>query len=520
MPRFALHWKILIGLALGAAVGILVNLTWGPATWAQMGVTNPIAFEKGIDHAVVAVLPEGMSSVAELDPADPSLKSAELYHLSDDQIERFGLETVPANENPSAVAYVGRFVGHLNQFVGRLFVRSLRFIAVPLVLFSLIVGASSLNDIRKLGRIGLRTVILYLSTTAIAITIGLVLANTISPGTRVSAETRDGIAAKFQTEAAAKVEPGAQQMKTTSDWDRALDVIPKNPFTSLAQTQMLQIVFTALIIGIGLTLIPEQHAKPVMAVCDGMTRVVIKLVQVGMYLAPYAVFALISDVVAKLGFDMLQALIVYALVVLLGLLIMMLVVYPTFLKLFGGVGYRRFFGAIAPAQLLAFSSSSSAATLPVTMKVAEERLGIKDDVSSFVLPLGATINMDGTALYQGVATLFVAQLFGHDLNFAAQISIILLATAASIGTAAVPSAGLVMLVIVFEQVGMGHLIGPGIAILFGVDRIIDMCRTSCNVTGDLMVATVVASREGDLLDEEEVERRLAKMRSAPIDENP
>ena len=199
---------------------------------------------------------------------------------------------------------------------------------------------------------------------------------------------------------------------------------------------------------------------------------------------------------------------------------MMLVVYPTFLRLFGGVGYRRFFGAIAPAQLLAFSSSSSAATLPVTMKVAEERLGIKDDVSSFVLPLGATINMDGTALYQGVATLFVAQLFGHDLNFAAQISIILLATAASIGTAAVPSAGLVMLVIVFEQVGMGHLIGAGIAILFGVDRIIDMCRTSCNVTGDLMVATVVASREGDLLDEDEVERRLEKMRSAPIDENP
>ncbi len=458
MPKLALHWKILIGLVLGAVVGVVVNL-YSTSIMGVVGQTGVLAW---------------------------------------------------------AVA----FVVDANWFVGQMFIRSLRFIAVPLVLFSLIVGASSLNDIRKLGRIGLRTVVLYLSTTAIAITVGLVLANTLSPGTRVSAETRDEIAAKFETQAAAKVEPGAEKMKTTSSWERALDIVPKNPFTSLAQTQMLQVVFTALIIGIGLTLIPEEHAKPVMAVCDGMTQVVIKLVQVGMYIAPYAVFSLISDVVAKLGFDLLQALVVYALVVILGLAIMALVIYPTILRLFSGVGYRRFFGAIAPAQLLAFSSSSSAATLPVTMECAEDRLGIKDDVASFVLPLGATINMDGTALYQGVATLFVAQLFGHDLTFANQISIILLATAASIGTAAVPSAGLVMLVIVFEQVGMGHLIGPGIAILFGVDRIIDMCRTSCNVTGDLMVATVVAAREGDLLSEDEARARFEALKNAPIDEHP
>lgn len=458
MPKLALHWKILIGLVLGAIVGVIVNLS----SEKIMGAVG----ETGAGASVVG------------------------------------------------------FIVDLNWFVGQLFIRVLRFIAVPLVLFSLIVGASSLNDIRKLGRIGLRTVVLYLSTTAIAITIGLVLANTISPGTRVSEETRDEISLKFQAAAAAKVQPGTDKMKTTSTWDRVLDIVPKNPFTSLAETQMLQVVFTALIIGVGLTLIPEASAKPVMAFCDGMTQVVIKLVQVGMYMAPFAVFSLISDVVAKLGLDLLQALVVYGLVVILGLLIMALVVYPTFLKLLGGVGYKRFFSAIAPAQLLAFSSSSSAATLPVTMKCAEERLGIKDDVSSFVLPLGATINMDGTALYQGVATLFVAQLFGYPLDFAAQISIILLATAASIGTAAVPSAGLVMLVIVFEQVGMGDLIGPGIAILFGVDRIIDMCRTACNVTGDLMVATVVASREGDLLSEDEVNAKLEAARNAPIDEHP
>ncbi len=459
-------------------------------------------------------------------PADETLAADVAWlvsRLSQTRVEEETGEVVSiANDGAGFVAAVPRLIANLNKLIGDLFIRVLRFIAIPLVLFSLIVGASSLNDLRKLSRIGGKTIVLYLCTTAVAITVGLVLANAIRPGTFVPQETRDRLAQMGASEFASKVTPDkVRAAKELSPWDQILNIVPQNPFEALSSAQMLQVVFTALIIGIGLTLIPKAKAAPIVALADGMTEVVIKLVQVLMLAAPVAVFCLISKVVAEMGLAVLGSLVVYSAVVIGGLLVMMFVVYPAILWGFARVGYRRFFRAIAPAQLVAFSSSSSAATLPVTMECAEDRLGVSEEVSSFVLPLGATVNMDGTALYQGVAALFIAQLYQIDVTLTDQLMIILTATLASIGTAAVPSAGLIMLVIVLQQLGFDQAVmAGGIAILFGVDRLLDMCRTVCNITGDSMVATVVAASEGELLSEEEVRKRQEIARRVGIDEHP
>ncbi|HHN77563.1 MAG TPA: dicarboxylate/amino acid:cation symporter, partial [Phycisphaerales bacterium] len=280
-------------------------------------------------------------------------------------------------------------------------------------------------------------------------------------------------------------------------WQTLLDIVPKNPFAALAQTKMLQVVFASLLIGIALTRIDRDKARAVIGFCDAMTDVIIQIVHWVLMLAPIAVFALIVEVVADVGIDVLGSLIKYSLTVVAGLAIMIFIVYPTALKLFTPVGYGRFFRAISPAQLLAFSSASSGATLPVTMDCCEQRLGLSEEVTSFVIPLGATVNMDGTALYQGVAAVFIAQLFGIDLSLMDQLTIILTATMASIGTAAVPGAGIIMLIIVLQTLDFpDYAVAGGIAVILAVDRILDMCRTACNVTGDCMVATVVAAGEG------------------------
>jgi len=443
--RLGLHWQIIIGLVLGLVVGLVVNLL----------AKNGSLPTEGAGAAVVG------------------------------------------------------FVSKLNGFVGDLFLRLLRFIAAPIVLFSLIVGAASLNDIKKLSRIGGKTIAIYISTTAVAIVIGLMLANVVKPGSDrfVPQEMRDTLAEAGSGEASARIESAV----APDVWATFLNIVPTNPFEALAEGRMLQIVFTALAIGIALTLIPKKKAGPVIAVCDAMTDVIIKIVHVVMLTAPYAVFALIARVVADLGLDVLQALLAYSLVVVFALGMMIFVVYPLVLRVFTPVRYGRFFGAIAPAQLLAFSSSSSGATLPVTMDCVENRLGVSEDVTSFAVPLGATINMDGTALYQGVAAVFIAQLYGLDLTIGQQLTIVLTATLASIGTAGVPGVGMIMLVIVLQSLGMSaEVMTGGIAIIFGVDRILDMCRTTCNVTGDAMVAAVVASSENELLTEEEVAARQAE----------
>lgn len=465
-PKLALHWKILIGLILGIVVGLAINTMWDSSTWNTMGIDNPSAWVDG------------------------------------DSIEGI-------NENPSFIAHAALFVRNLNSFVGNLFMRGLMFIAVPIVVFSLIVGASSLNDLSKLSRIGGKTIGIYLVTTAMAITIGLLFANVLQPGSFVSEETRDGFVAQFGEQAQAKVKAAEKP----DVWDTVLNIVPKNPFNAVAEGNMLQVVFASLLVGIALTLIKREKATIVIQFFDAMTDVIIKVVEIVLMIAPYAVFALIVSQIAELGLDILGSLAVYCLVVVAGLLTMMFVVYPIGFKVLGGISYSRFFKAISPAQLLAFSSASSSATLPVTMECCEQRLGIKEEVSAFVLPIGATINMDGTALYQGVAAVFIAQLYGMDLTIGDQLTIVLTATLASIGTAGVPGVGMIMLVIVLQSVGIPL---EGIAVILGVDRILDMCRTSCNVTGDAMVCAVVASSEGAIESAHEVEARLAR----PMDEDP
>ena len=464
--KLALHWKILIGLVLGVVVGLAINTMWDAGTWNSMGIDDPASWVHGED-------------------------------------------TQGVNENPSLIAHAALFLRHLNSFVGDLFMRGLRFIAVPIVIFSLIVGASSLNDLSKLSRIGGKTIGIYLVTTAISISVGLLFANIAKPGSFVSEETRDGFVAQFGDQASAKID----QAQAPNVWDTVLNIVPTNPFNAIAQGNMLQIVFASLLVGIALTLIKREKAKSVIDFFDAITDVIIKVVEIVLMIAPYAVFALIVDQIAELGLEILGSLAVYCMVVVAGLLTMMFVIYPIGFKLIGGLSFSRFFKAISPAQLLAFSSASSSATLPVTMECCEQRLGIKEEVSAFVLPIGATINMDGTALYQGVAAVFIAQLYGMDLSLSQQITIVLTATLASIGTAGVPGVGMIMLVIVLESVGIPL---EGIAVILGVDRILDMCRTSCNVTGDCMVCAVVASSEGAI----ETPEQIQELMSQPLDEDP
>lgn len=504
--RLALHWQIIIGLFAGVLVGLVINLAWTSGTWAALGVDDPSAF---LAKEKVLVLPQGktFADVA-TDAGLPHWGELDPTKLSESDLRRLGLRWI--NEDANFLAHAARFVRNFNGFVGDLFMQALKFIAVPIVLFSLIVGVSSLNNIAKLSRIGGKTIGIYLVTTAVAISLGLVIANVVRPGNFVPQETRDRLLADYKAQAEGGKQR-AEAAKGQSPWQRIVELVPANPFQAIATTNMLQIVFLALLIGIGLSLIPAARAGPVVAFCEGMTDAVIKLVELLMLTAPVAVFALIVKVVADLGLEVLAALAVYSLCVVGGLVLMVGVVYPLVLKTLTGVGPGRFYKAIAPAQLLAFSSASSSATLPVTMECVEKRLGVSDEVSSFVLPLGATINMDGTALYQGVAAVFIAQLFSMNLTLGDQLAIVGTATLASIGTAGVPGAGVIMLVIVLQSVGVPL---EGIAAILGVDRLLDMCRTTCNITGDAMVATVVAGSEGALAGVEEVERRLG------VDESP
>ena len=377
--------------------------------------------------------------------------------------------------------------------IGTLFIRLITMIAAPLVLTSLVVGAASISDPRKLGRIGGKTLALYLLTTAIAISIGLLIANLLQPGAGVPADVSARLLANYQEQAAVRIE----RAESVSWVDQILALVPTNPFEALATGNMLQIVCFALIVGVALTLIPAAKADPVIRFFDGFTDVLIKIVELVMRLAPYGVFALIAAVTAEFGFGILGTLGWYALAVVLGLTVHLFLVYGALLRLFvhNKLSIRQFFKSMGSVQLLAFSSSSSAATLPLNMETVRDRLGVSERVTSFVLPLGATVNMDGTALYQGVAALFIAQVYGLSLTFADQVTIVLTATLASIGTAAVPGAGLVMLVIVLRAVGIPV---DGIALIFGIDRLLDMCRTVVNVTGDATVAVVVAASEGEL----------------------
>jgi proton glutamate symport protein len=381
------------------------------------------------------------------------------------------------------------FVSSYIKPIGSVFIKLISMVVIPLVFASLLVGTSSLNDIRKLGRIGAKTMAYYLCTTIIAICIGLLLANTLRPGAGLSEEARTKLTQSSPEETVAPIDTALKKPTIT---DIFLNIIPTNPVRAFVEGRMLQIIFFALITGICLGLIPSERSRPVIEFFEGVNDVIIKMVHIIMKLAPYGVFALISAVVADFGLDILFVLVKYSLVVVVGLVLHVAIVYSLAIKIFSKQKVRTFFRGIRPAQLIAFSSASSSATLPVTMECAEKNLDVPGQIASFALPLGATINMDGTALYQGVSTVFIAQVYGLGLNPMQQLTIVLTAVLASIGTAGTPAAGVITLAIVLKSIGVPL---EGIALIMGVERILDMCRSVVNVTGDASCAVVVASSE-------------------------
>ena len=381
------------------------------------------------------------------------------------------------------------FVSDWIKPFGNIFINSLKLIAVPLILASLIKGISDLKDISKLSKMGFRTIGIYIATTIVAVSIGLVMVNLINPGGTIGEDTRQELITSYEGDAVG-VQANAAKQREAGPLQALEDLVPSNIFAAASDNgNMLQVIFFAIFFGIGLILIDEKTAKPVKDFFDGFNEVILKLIDLIMLFAPYGVFALLAALVVESpSADLFAALAMYALTVLVGLALM-IGVYILLVWIFTKNKPSFFINGIAPAQLLAFSTSSSAATLPVTMERVEEHMGVHKEVTSFVLPIGATINMDGTSLYQAVAAVFIAQAFGIDLSIGAQLGIIATATLASIGSAAVPGAGMVMLVIVLAQAGIPE---AGLALIFAVDRPLDMCRTTVNVTGDAAVSVMVA----------------------------
>ena len=387
------------------------------------------------------------------------------------------------------------FVGDWVKPFGTIFINLLKLIAVPLILASLIKGVSDLKDISKIKKMGLRTIAIYIVTTLVAIVIGLTIVNTVKPGEGMSVDTIEKIKEKYvSSDGVVDKLNKASNQNEAGPLQALVDIFPKNIFTALGDAKMLQIIFFSLFVGICLLLIPEKKAKPMVDFFDSLNEVVMKMVDLIMLFAPYAVFALLANVI--IAFDdteILVKLLWYSLCVVLGLFLM-IVFYLAIVAVYTKKSPLWFLQQISPAQLLAFSTSSSAATLPVTMERVEEHIGVDKEVSGFVLPVGATINMDGTSLYQGVAAVFIMQvIWPEGLTFTNQLVIVFTALLASIGSAAVPSAGMVMLVIVLESIGFpAELMPIGLALIFAVDRPLDMCRTTVNVTGDATVSMLVA----------------------------
>lgn len=378
---------------------------------------------------------------------------------------------------------------------GTIFINALKLIAMPLIISSLIKGVSDLKDISRLSLMGGRTIGIYLITTIIAVSIGLIIVNTIRPGNSISESTRMDLIAAYETDAGEK-QAVAKKQKESGPLQALVDLVPDNIFKATTENvNMLQVIFFALFFGVGLILIPPKKAKPVKDFFDGFNEVILKLIDLIMLVAPFGVFALLATLIVESpSLDIFLALGLYTFTLVAGLT-SMIIIYTLLVKIYVKIKPSKFIRGISPAQLLAFSTSSSAATLPVTMERVEEHLGVEEEVASFVLPVGATINMDGTSLYQAVAAVFIAQAFGMDLSLGTQLGIIITATLASIGAAAVPSAGMVMLVIVLGQAGIPE---AGLALIFAIDRPLDMCRTVVNITGDASVSMIVAKSLGKL----------------------
>jgi len=381
-----------------------------------------------------------------------------------------------------------QFISDWIKPFGTIFINALKLIAIPLILASLIKGISDLKDISKLSKMGGVTITTYIITTIIAVSIGLAIVNVIKPGDSISEETRTELLSAYEDDADKKREV-AKVAKNSGPLQPIIDIVPSNIINAATDNKnMLQIIFFSILFGISMILIPEKKSKPLKEFFDSLNEVILKIIDIIMSFAPYGVFALLATLIVEAPkWDLLKSLLLYSITLIIGLLILILV-YIIIVRLLLNKSPNFFIKGILPAQLVAFSTSSSAATLPVTMDRVHNNLNVKKEVSSFVLPIGATINMDGTAVYQAIAAVFIAQTFGLDLSLSAQLGIIVTATLASIGAAAVPSAGIIVLVIVLAQAGIPE---AGLALIFAVDRPLDMCRTVVNITGDATVSMLV-----------------------------
>lgn len=435
--RLALHWKIILGMVLGVLFSLVLTATsWGSS-----------------------------------------------------------LATIQVGGNDFEITKAELFVRNWIKPFGNIFINSLKLIAVPLIIGSLIKGISDLKDISKLSKMGLKTISIFITTTVLAVSIGITIVNIVKPGSTISEETRISLMDSFSGDADRSIS-NAEAQREQGPLKALEDLIPENIFFAASDnSNMLQVIVFTILFGIGMILIPEEKSRGVKVFFDSFNDVILKLIDLIMLAAPIGVFALLASLVVEApSADLFIGLFWYATCVILGLALM-LCTYLLLVYVFTKKTPRFFLRGMFPAQLLAFSTSSSAATLPVTMERVENKLGVNKDVASFVLPIGATINMDGTSLYQAVAAIFIAQAFGMDLSLTAQLGIIVTATLASIGSAAVPGAGIVMLVIVLAQAGIPE---AGLALIFAIDRPLDMLRTTINVSGDAAVSMLVAKSEGKL----------------------
>jgi proton glutamate symport protein len=490
IPKIPLHTKIIIALVLGALFGSIFNVDPN-----EIEITHGKKSEVTIIQHWDKIVIEENSKKTEFGKED-QLQIISHFKKIKDKTEKDKTDLkVIISKKGKTYEYEGiekitkvATIATVIKPAGTIFINLLSFLAIPLVIATLILGAASINDVKKLGRIGIKTFAIYIITTALAITIGLVIANLIEPGTYLDGDVKERLIGSYHSDQEANIEEHLE----LSIPDFLVSIVPRNPFHAIAEGRMLQIVFFAVIFGITLTLIDPKKAKPVTDFMEGVSQTMIKMVNFIMEIAPYGVFALIAATIADFGIGIITTLGWYIFAVILGLAIQTFIVYAILLKTVGRANPFSFYRNIKTAQIIGFSTSSSAATLPVTLDCLENKIGVPKHISSFVAPLGATINMDGTALYQGIATVFIAQVYGFDLGISQQLTIVFIAVLASIGTAPVPGVGIIMLIMILNSVGVP---AEGIALIIGVDRILDMCRTITNVTGDAAVATSIAGSE-------------------------
>ena len=488
--KFPLHYQILAGMALGILFGYLFKVD--PALliiksnnkevvvkeWKSLDIASKDSvirsYNKDGQNAIIKYF-DGLKKI----PAALSLNV--IYKSGESQ----KYESVTSVKRESSIALAIKPIGDV-------FIKLLNMIAVPLVLTSLICGAASLKTLNELFKVGGKTLLLYGVTNVVSVGFSQLLANIVNPGAYMDAATKTQIISAYRDDIGEPIQNG------TFDFMNFLtDIVPKNPFKSLADGDFLQIVFIAVVIGLSLTLISSEKRKPVLAFFDGMTETLIKAVEKIIYIAPFAVFALIASTVAEFGFGILKTLAVYFATVYFALIIITFVFYPSIVRVFTNVSFKEFFVKQKQIFAVAFSTSSSSATLPVTYEVCEKKFRIPNSITSFILPLGTTINKDGTALYQAISAIFIAQVYGIHLDLAAQFTIFITCVITGAATAPVAGAGIIMLVVVLKA---ANLPLEGIALILGVDRLLNMARAVTNVVGDVVAGLVVSNSEGVLPD--------------------